>query len=275
MSDQYAVFGNPISHSKSPEIHRAFAEQTGEPVVYGAECVDEAEFESRVRAFFAAGGRGLNITVPFKQKAWAMCQWRSPAAERAGAVNTLFLNERGELCGDNTDGIGLVNDLQINNRVRLKGSRVLMLGAGGAVRGVLEPFLTAGVVEIVIANRTVSTARELANLFSDLGSVSGVGFKEIGPAPFDVIVNGTSASLQGELPPLPDAIVAGGTACYDMMYGAEPTPFCRWARDRGARKVIDGLGMLVEQAAESFRIWRGVRPDGQPVVEAIRQQLTR
>lgn len=272
MSDRYAVFGNPINHSKSPQIHAAFAEQTGEAVEYGAQCIAEDQFETSVETFFREGGKGLNITVPFKQRAWAMAQWRSPAAERAGAVNTLYLNEQGQLCGDNTDGTGLVCDLE-NHRTRLQGARVLILGAGGAVRGVLEPFLAAGATQIVIANRTASKAHELAQAFGDLGVVSGCGFKEIDPAPFDLVLNGTSASLQGDLPPIPADVVARRTTCYDMMYGAKPTPFCAWATAAGSGKVMDGLGMLVEQAAESFRIWRGVKPQTGAVIETIRRQL--
>jgi len=275
MADRYAVFGNPIKHSKSPRIHAAFARQTGEAVAYTAELVElgEGDFEREVARFFDAGGKGLNITVPFKQNAWRMAEKRSPAAERAGAVNTLYRDDSGALCGDNTDGIGLVSDLQNNHGVGLGGKRVLMLGAGGAVRGVLEPFLSAGVAEIVIANRTVAKAQELARLFGDLGRLSACAFDEIEPRAFDVIVNGTSASLQGELPPLPDAVVGADTACYDMMYGAEPTPFCRWAVQRGAAKAIDGLGMLVEQAAESFRIWRGVKPETRAVIARVRAEL--
>lgn len=274
MADRYAVFGNPIKHSKSPRIHAAFAEQTGEAVEYAAQLVElgEGVFEQQVEQFFADGGKGLNITVPFKQNAWSMAGWRSAAAERAGAVNTLYRNNAGILCGDNTDGVGLVCDLQNNNGIRLQGARVLMLGAGGAVRGVLEPFLKACVAEIVIANRTLAKAQELVDLFADLGRLSACGFADIEPRAFDVIVNGTSASLQGELPPLPDAVIGANTACYDMMYGAEPTPFCRWASQRGAASVIDGLGMLVEQAAESFELWRGVRPPTAPVFEALRSR---
>lgn len=274
MTDRYAVFGNPIAHSKSPQIHAAFAAQTGEAIDYGAQCIEESDFEARVEAFFREGGKGLNITVPFKQRAWAMAQWRSPAAERAGAVNTLRLDSQGRLCGDNTDGVGLVRDLQHNHQVRLAGARVLLLGAGGAVRGVLGPLLDVGVAEMVIANRTPSRARELAQLFADGGRLEGVGYGELQPHAFDLIINGTSASLQGDLPPLPEAVVGTNTCCHDMMYGAEPTPFCRWAQAQGAAQTIDGLGMLVEQAAESFRIWRGVRPETAPVIAQLRAQLT-
>ncbi|MBR9882220.1 MAG: shikimate dehydrogenase [Oceanospirillales bacterium] len=273
MADRYAVFGNPIKHSKSPRIHAAFAEQTGEAVEYSAQLVELGAFENDVARFFAEGGKGLNVTVPFKQNAWNMAAQRSSAAERAGAVNTLYQSADGVLCGDNTDGVGLVADLQDNNGVSLKGARVLMLGAGGAVRGVLEPFLAAGAAEIVIANRTVANAQELVDLFGDLGHLSACGFSDVEPRAFDVIINGTSASLQGELPPVPDAVVGPDTACFDMMYGAEPTPFCIWAKQQGAAIVIDGLGMLVEQAAESFRIWRGVKPETRGVIAEVRREL--
>lgn len=273
MSDRYAVFGNPIGHSRSPQIHAAFAAQTGEPVVYDACCIEPEQFEAEVTAFFASGGKGLNITVPFKQRAWALAEQRSARAERAGAVNTLYQDADGCLWGDNTDGVGLVRDLQDNLGVSLAGARVLMLGAGGAVRGVLQPFLAAGCAEILIANRTEAKADALAQLFADMGRVRSCGFETLEPQPFDLIVNGTSASLQGELPPLPAQVVGAETACYDMMYGAEPTPFCAWARKQGAARVADGLGMLVEQAAESFRIWRGIRPESRPVIDAIRTEL--
>lgn len=273
MSDRYAVFGNPIGHSRSPRIHAAFAAQTGEPIEYGACCIEPEQFETEVAAFFAGGGKGLNITVPFKQRAWTLAEQRSPRAERAGAVNTLYLDAAGRLTGDNTDGVGLVRDLQENRGVDLQGARVLMLGAGGAVRGVLQPLLAAGCGEILIANRTLSRAESLVQEFSDLGQLRSCGFDSIEPRPFDLIVNGTSASLQGALPPLPTQVIGDRSACYDMMYGAAPTPFCAWALEQGAALVADGLGMLVEQAAESFRIWRGVRPQSGPVIAAIRAEL--
>lgn len=247
--------------------------QTGEPIEYGACCIEPEQFETEVAAFFAGGGKGLNITVPFKQRAWTLAEQRSPRAERAGAVNTLYLDAAGRLTGDNTDGVGLVRDLQENRGVDLQGARVLMLGAGGAVRGVLQPLLAAGCGEILIANRTLSRAESLVQEFSDLGQLRSCGFDSIEPRPFDLIVNGTSASLQGALPPLPTQVIGDRSACYDMMYGAAPTPFCAWALEQGAALVADGLGMLVEQAAESFRIWRGVRPQSGPVIAAIRAEL--
>ena len=271
--DKYAVMGNPIAHSKSPRIHSMFAEQTGEAVDYTAIQVDPGGFEQAVAHFIATGGKGLNITVPFKQEAWQLVDNRSKRAERAGAVNTIKIEADG-LFGDNTDGVGLVNDLARNNAITLTGKRILLMGAGGAARGVLAPLLEQQPARLVIANRTASRARDLAKEFSDLGEVQGCGYDAtLAELQFDVIINATAASLQGELPPLPDGIVAAGGACYDMMYGAQPTTFMSWASQQGAAKVLDGLGMLVEQAAESFDVWRGVRPETAPVIENLRQEL--
>lgn len=274
MTDRYAVFGNPIAHSKSPQIHARFAEQTGQALTYTAEQIEENNFEAAVKRFLQGDGKGLNITVPFKERAWALAQWRSERAELAGAVNTLYRLDDGRIAGDNTDGVGLVRDLADNNGVTLNGARVLVLGAGGAVRGVLQPLLVAGVASILIANRTLARAETLAKLFAADGRVQACGFDQVPAEAFDLIINGTSASLQGELPPVPAATVGAQTACYDMMYAAEPTPFCRWATGLGAARVIDGLGMLVEQAAESFRIWRGVQPQTVPVINDLREALT-
>ena len=271
--DEYAVMGNPITHSKSPRIHSLFAAQTGEAVNYTAIQVDPGGFEQAVAHFIATGGKGLNVTVPFKQEAWQLVDRRSNRAERAGAVNTIKI-EADELFGDNTDGIGLVNDLLRNNAVSLKGRRVLLMGAGGAARGVLAPLLEQQPAQLVIANRTESRARDLALAFSDLGDVEGCGYDAtLDGRQFDVLINATAASLKGELPPLADGLVADGGACYDMMYGAQPTTFMNWARQQGAAKVLDGLGMLVEQAAGSFNVWRGVHPNTRPVIEILRQEL--
>jgi len=273
MTDRYAVFGNPIAHSKSPQIHARFAEQTGQALTYTAEHIEENDFEAAVKRFLQGDGKGLNITVPFKERAWALAQWHSERAELAGAVNTLYRLDDGRIAGDNTDGVGLVRDLADNNGVTLAGARVLVLGAGGAVRGVLQPLLVAGVASILVANRTLARAETLAELFAADGRVQACGFDQVPAEAFDLIINGTSASLQGELPPVPAATVGAQTACYDMMYAAEPTPFCRWATELGAARVIDGLGMLVEQAAESFRTWRGVQPQTAPVINALRAAL--
>lgn len=274
MSDRYAVLGNPVAHSKSPQIHTRFAELTGQTLTYGAILVESPDFETEVTRFLQGDGKGLNITVPFKERAWALAECRSERAERAGAANTLYRLEDGRLAADNTDGVGLVRDLSANHNVQLKGARVLILGAGGAVRGVMHPLLEAGVESILVANRTVSRAEELASLFADEGKVEACGFADIPAAPFDLVINGTSASLQGELPPVPAAVVAAHTTCYDMMYGAEPTPFCQWATELRAGQVIDGLGMLVEQAAEAFSVWRGVKPETAEVIAKLRASLT-
>lgn len=270
MTDRYAVMGNPIGHSKSPQIHARFAAQTGQSLSYEAILVEAGDFPAAVARFRAAGGRGLNVTVPFKQEAWALAARRSPRAERAGAVNTLRFEEDGNLYGDNTDGVGLVRDLKDNHGAQLTGKRLLVLGAGGAVRGVLAPLLAEQPALLVIANRTVATAEALAQAFADLGAVRGCGFAALAGEQFDVVINGTAASLQGEVPPLPEGILAAEAVCYDMMYGKEPTPFMRWAGAAGAGKMLDGLGMLVEQAAESFYLWRGVRPATAPVIAALR-----
>ncbi len=270
--DPYAVMGNPIAHSKSPRIHRLFAEQTGEPIDYRAILVEEGRLPEAVRAFVAEGGKGLNITVPFKQDAWALVDSRSERAERAGAVNTIRI-EPGRLFGDNTDGVGLVNDLRDNLQIPLRERRILLMGAGGAARGVLAPLLAQEPALLVIANRTPDRAVALAEAFADLGTVQGCGYDALGDLQFDLLINATAASLQGELPPLPDGILAEGGAAYDMMYGARPTAFMKWAQWQGAATVSDGLGMLVEQAAESFFIWRGVRPDTGPVIRQLREEL--
>ena len=275
MADKYAVFGNPIAHSKSPDIHRQFAEQTGQDLSYSKQLVAEDGFEAAANAFFASGGKGLNITVPFKQDAYAYVARTTPRARRAGAVNTLSLEADGTILGDTTDGVGLVSDIVNNLGWEIRHKRVLVLGAGGAVRGVLEPLLEQQPQHIVIANRTVDKALQLSKGFAEFGYLLGCGFDMLGEQQFDLIINGTSAGLQGELPPLPDSLIDanGTTACYDMLYGAEPTPFIQWAAQRGAQ-VSDGLGMLVEQAAESFALWRGVRPETAPVIANLRAQLS-
>ena len=276
MTDRYAVMGNPIAHSKSPAIHARFAEQTGQTIDYRAIRVEEGAFPAAVEAFRAEGGHGLNVTVPFKQEAWAAATQRSERAERAGAVNTLRFEADGGLFGDNTDGIGLVRDLTHNHGVALEGQRILILGAGGAVRGVLQPILEHAPAQLFIANRTAARAEELAAAFADAGPVAGGGFDApqlSSGEPFDVVINGTAASLQGDVPPIAPELLARGALCYDMMYAAEPTAFLRWAVANGVVRAVDGLGMLVEQAAESFQIWRGVRPDTAPVIEALRAAM--
>ncbi len=272
MTDKYAVFGNPIAHSKSPLIHQAFAEQTGQALQYDRQLVEPGCFEQAADAFFSSGGMGLNVTVPFKQDAYSYAAKLSQRARRAGAVNTL-IRENDVVRGDTTDGIGLVRDITENLNWPIAGKRLLILGAGGAVRGVLEPLLAEQPQHIVIANRTVDKALQLAKGFAEMGYLCGCGLDMLQGQQFDLVINGTSASLGSELPPLPDDLIAAGGAAYDMVYGAEPTVFMRWASQHRVERVADGLGMLVEQAAESFLLWRGIRPDTAPVIAAIRQQL--
>jgi shikimate dehydrogenase len=270
MTDHYGVMGNPVAHSKSPQIHQAFAQQTGQDMDYRAILVPLDGFAAALAQFQGEGGAGLNITVPFKVEAWQLADERSARAERAGAVNTLMFRADGSRFGDNTDGAGLVRDLRDNHEVHLEGARILLLGAGGAVQGVLAPLLQEQPAQIVIANRTADKGRALAEHFSDLGPLSGGGFEELGAQRFDVIINGTAASLRDEVPPLPDTALHHNSVCYDMMYSDTPTAFVRWGRARGARLSVDGLGMLVEQAAESFLLWRGVRPDSAAVIARLR-----
>jgi shikimate dehydrogenase len=271
MSDLYAVMGNPISHSKSPQIHSAFAEQTEQDLIYSAILVPLEKFKDEADGFFR-NGLGLNVTVPFKEDAWQYADTYSSRALRARAVNTLIKKEDGSIHADNTDGIGMVRDIVVNNDCAIAGKRVLILGAGGAVRGILEPLLEEKPVDVVIANRTVSKAQTLAEDFADVGKISVCGFDQL-EGLFDLIINGTSASLSGELPPIPEAVIHPQTTCYDMMYGAEPTVFNQWAANLNAAATLDGLGMLVEQAAEAFNLWRGVRPESGPVIETIRSNL--
>lgn len=270
--DHYVVFGNPIGHSKSPLIHTLFAEQTGQPLDYRTALAPLDDFAAFARAFFETG-RGANVTVPFKEQAFRLADRLTERARRAGAVNTLSKNADGTLLGDNTDGAGLVRDLKVNCGFDLRGQRILLLGAGGAVRGALEPLLAEKPAVLVIANRTVEKAEQLASEFADLGPVFASGYDWLEES-VDLIINATSASLAGELPPIaPSLIQPGATFCYDMMYGKEPTAFCRWATEHGAGQSVDGLGMLVEQAAEAFLLWRGVRPDSAPVLAELRRQL--
>lgn len=269
--DRYAVIGNPIEHSKSPLIHHAFAEQTGEQLEYIRLLGEPGQFAENVADFLKAGGKGLNVTVPFKENAWQLVDELSPRAESARAVNTIIQLEDGRLRGDNTDGIGLVRDLQENQGATLAGVHILLLGAGGAARGVLRPLLETHPEQIVIANRTASKATALASDLSALGSIEGCGLNELVGKKFDLIINATAAGLIDRVPEIPDGLLEKGGWCYDMMYGDKPTAFARWGVAHGAAKVIDGLGMLVEQAAESFYLWRGIRPDTAPVMQQQRK----
>jgi len=270
--DRYAVMGNPITHSKSPKIHTVFAKQTNQAVEYTSIHVDIGGFNQAVGNFSASGGKGLNVTVPFKQEAWALVNERSARAQMAGAVNTIKFNH-GRSYGDNTDGIGLVNDLQNNYQYELRGRRVLLMGAGGAARGIIAPLLEQQPTLMIIANRTPDKAVALASHFAELGTIQGCGYSQLEDLQFDIVLNATAASLQGEVPPLPEELLADEALCYDLMYGAKPTAFMAWATVHGASQITDGLGMLVEQAAESFHIWRDVRPETQSVIQAIRDEL--
>ncbi len=268
--DRYAVMGNPVAHSKSPAIHKLFARQLGHHIEYTAIQVDVGGLAQAIDQLRALGGKGVNITVPFKTDAYWLADQRSDRAELAQAVNCIRVEKDGKLFGDNTDGAGLVHDIQYNLGTSLRDKQVLILGAGGAVRGVLDPVLRQHPANLTIANRTVVKARELVEEFSKHGKIEACGFDELKGKHFDVVINGTAASLKGEVPPLPETIFKRGALAYDMMYGDKAKPFIDWSVLYGAERAVDGLGMLVEQAAESYLIWRGVRPETKPVIEAIR-----
>jgi shikimate dehydrogenase len=269
--DNYCVMGTPIAHSLSPRIHAAFAVQTGTNLCYQAVRVEPGSFADTVREFRAAGGMGANVTLPYKRDAWELAEVRSPRADLAGSVNTLRFEEHGCIFGDNTDGVGFLRDYLQNHHGEIRERRVLILGAGGAVRGVLGPILEQQPARVVIANRGVEKAETLQDLFLAHGPLTACGYADLTGHPFDLIINGTSASLAGDLPPLPDGILAPGGDCYDMMYQLkEPTLFVHWGMQHGAALSLDGLGMLVEQAAESFFLWRGVRPVTAPVITLLR-----
>jgi len=268
--DQYCVFGNPVAHSKSPAIHAAFALQAGQEIVYEKRLAPLDGFAAAVHAFIAEGGKGANVTVPFKLEAVRVADALTIRAQAAGAVNTLHFSDDG-IIGDNTDGAGLVADIVNNAGVPITGKRVLLLGAGGAARGVVLPILEHRPAQLVIANRTVATADALVAQFSALGGagvVSACAYADI-TGVFDIVINATSASLDADLPPVPSSVFECGTLALDMMYGAEPTVFMQFAADHGAL-TRDGLGMLVEQAAEAFSVWRGVHPDTAPVLAQMR-----
>lgn len=265
--------GHPIAHSKSPFIHALFAAQTGERLSYEAICVEPGSFHEAVAAFQAAGGRGLNVTLPFKEEAFALADSASHRASQAGAANTLCFDAAGKRQADNTDGVGLIRDLQDNHGIALADRRVLLLGAGGAARGVVAPLLATGPQELVIANRTHARAVALAERFAESAPVLALALDALQGRVFDVLINATSASLHDQVPDIATDLVARDGCCYDMMYAAEATPFMRWARDSAARCNVDGAGMLVEQAAEAFFLWRGLRPRTREVIAALRAQL--
>jgi shikimate dehydrogenase len=268
--DRYAVIGHPISHSRSPLIHRLFAQQCQQYMVYTAVDVTAENLSSWVAKFFATAGRGLNVTVPHKQSLLTLPHRLSERARVAGALNTLALDTQGQLLGDNTDGIGLVRDLTENLGVTITAHRVLMLGAGGAARGVLAPLLELNPAQLVVVNRTEERAVALARSFARFGPIRASSYAELGGMRFDLVINATAAGLTGELPPLtPSALNRRDTLCYDMGYADQDTPFLQWSREHGAARSVMGLGMLVEQAAESFYLWRGMRPSTTAVRNAL------
>lgn len=267
----YAVFGNPISHSKSPLVHRLFAKQFGINLEYRAVQIDVGGFEQAVSAFQAGGGRGINVTIPFKFNAYRLVDRLSERAGTAGAVNTIIFDE--VMSGDNTDGIGLVTDIETNCGVKIEGRNILIVGAGGATRGILGPMLDRNPLATTVANRTKDKAMQLAVEFSRFGEISGCGLDEVSGRSHDIVINATSTELTGALPAVSPRIFENAELAYDLMYGAERTLFMKWGRGNGARMISDGLGMLVEQAAESFLIWHGQKPETGSVIETVRQKL--
>ena len=267
--DRYALIGHPVDHSRSPLIHTLFARQTQQNLTYELIDAEPNDFETAVRGFAAAGGKGVNVTVPHKEAAFALVDETGDAARAAGAVNTISFSA-GRLRGDNTDGVGLIRDLVVNQRVTLAGRRVLVLGAGGAARSIVGPLLASGPTELVVANRTKARADDLVAQFHSGTRVGTVAFEELPKlAPFDLLLNATSAGLRGEAPPFPGSLVGKDSVCYDLVYSVKDTPFVAWARENGAARALQGWGMLVEQAAESFFIWRGVRPDTRPILQQL------
>lgn len=272
-TDHYAVMGNPISHSKSPKIHQLFAQQTHQNIDYQAIQVDDGGFPQAVGNFFANGGKGLNITVPFKQQAFDLVDHISDRAKLSKAVNTLAIRDNGEIFGDNTDGIGLVRDLEQNHNISLANKSLLLVGAGGAARGIIPSLIESGIRRIHIVNRTAKRADDLRDEFISLMDVEASSFESMPADDFDIIINASASSLQGEIPPIPDSAINPHTCCYDLMYAAEATSFLRWAASKGIKAGYDGLGMLVEQAAESFYIWRGKHAQTAPVIQALKAEM--
>ncbi|UXI01260.1 shikimate dehydrogenase [Photobacterium sp. TY1-4] len=270
--DKYVVFGNPIAQSKSPLIHTLFARQTAQKMSYEARLAPLDGFVAALDTFFAEGGRGCNVTVPFKEQAFDYVDQLTERARLAGAVNTLKKLDDGLVLGDNTDGEGLVQDL-LQHQVALKGKRVLLVGAGGAARGVVLPLLAQQPSSIKIANRTLAKAEALVDAFAAHGPVDAIALDKLAGEQYDVIINSTSASLSGQLPGIPESLIQPMTVCYDMVYGCEPTAFNQWAQQLGAKVVLDGLGMLVGQAAESFMVWRGLRPGAKQVQRELRRLM--
>lgn len=267
----FAVFGNPIAHSKSPRIYELFAAQTGIELTYRRLLAPLDRFEEMLQGYFQEGAHGANITVPFKERAFAKADELSEGASLAGAVNTLKKLHDGRLFGDNTDGVGLLSDLQRLNFIKPQ-DRILLVGAGGAARGVIQPLLSYG-CSIVVTNRTFAKAEGLAKLFSVVGNIHAVALDDLREQHFDLIINATSSSLHGDIPQLPASLISSQTCCYDMFYLSELTPFLAWCVQHGAIRYADGLGMLVGQAAHSFQLWNGVMPDVVPVIEQLKREL--
>lgn len=269
--DRYAVLGFPVGHSISPFIHLQFAKQTAQQLSYEALEVKPEAFDEVIVDFFQSAGKGVNCTVPLKELAFEKADQLTARAQFSGAVNTLKLMQDGSLLGDNTDGIGLITDLRENLGLSLQGKRILVLGAGGAARGILGPLLEATPSELWLANRTVEKAQALARVFLSKGRVQACGYEALAGESFDLIINATSMSLSGSLPPLPKNILSSGAVCYDLAYSKQTTAFTAWGKKEGAALSVDGLGMLVEQAAQAFYIWRGVMPETKKLLNKLRR----
>ena len=266
----YAVFGNPVKHSKSPQIHRLFAKQAEISLEYNAIEVPVDKLTSYIKSFFSQGGRGLNITVPFKEDVCSLCTTLTQRAEASGSVNTILFNDETDIYGDTTDGQGFLNDLINNHGIQLKNKSILILGAGGTIRSILEGLSDQMTKEIVLVNRTVSRAKSLERKFENKFHIKAYSYSEFSDREFDIIINGTSLSLSKELPPISKRNIKKNTFCYDLMYSDNGTVFTEWAIENGASEAIDGLGMLVEQAAESFMLWHGIKPDTRSVIKFLR-----
>ena len=267
--DRYGVMGYPVSHSRSPVIHRLFAQQTGQDLQYELLEVPPDKLETAIKQFERTGGKGLNITLPHKSAVTKLVDRMSERASNAGAINTLVFRD-GEIFGDNTDGVGLLRDLELNLGLQLKATNILILGAGGATRGIVSPLLDANPASVMIANRTISKAKALAEHYSSEGPVSACRFQDVrSPPVYDLVINATSAGVKGETPPYPEAAIADHTICYDLSYSMRTTPFSSWAKEHGAARSVMGWGMLIEQAAESFQLWRGVQPDTAAVLKQV------
>jgi shikimate dehydrogenase len=268
--DRYAVVGNPVAHSLSPRIHASFATQTGQELSYEAIEIPLDSFANGIRDLQQKGFSGVNVTVPFKREAWELCDHLSTRAQDAGAVNTLSFMPDGNIAGDNTDGVGLTRDLTNNLSVSIAGQKILLLGAGGAVRGTLGPILALAPERLTIANRTPQKAVALARDFDKFGEIQAIAYASLGSASYDLIINGTAAGLSNQVPPVPDSVLGENSVCYDMMYNiSSATAFVDWASSRGVKQAFDGRGMLVEQAAEAFHVWRGIRPHTAEIIKSL------